>query len=68
MKRTSLWNIVQKISHDMLNSVVNKHISSKIEPSLLYLDFSNPIAFSKRTESVKFLNLHEQKRAFFLPF
>ena len=59
MKRTSLWNRVQKISHDMLNSVVNKHASSKIQPSLLYLDFSNLIAFSKRTESVEFLNVNE---------
>ena len=60
MKRTSLWNRVQKISHDMLNSVViNKHASSKIQPSLLYPGFSNLIAFSKRTESVKFLNVNE---------
>ena len=40
MKKTSLWNGVQKISHDMLNSVVNKRASSKIQPSVLYPDFS----------------------------
>ena len=59
MKRTSLWNRVQKISHDLLNSVVDKHASSKIQPSLLYPDFSNLIAFSKRTSSMKFLSVNE---------
>ena len=59
MKRTSLWNRVQKISHDMLNSVVNKHASSKIQLNLLCPDFSNLIAFSKRTESMKFLDVNE---------
>ena len=47
------------MSHDMLNSVVNKHASSKIQPNLLYPDFSNLIAFSKRTGSVKLPNVNE---------